>query len=398
MAPPLAGIRIIEIGQMIAVPAATYQLATQGATVIKVEDVAHGDELRHYGSHKGGISAWFISANSGKRSIAIDLRDADGKAILWKLLAEADVVVQGFRPGALARLGFGAEAVLQRHPSIVYCSSSGFGATGPYANLPVYDPVIQSLAGWAGGQANDTGPTLIRAMVADKIAALTTAQAITAGLVQRGATGQGLHIEMGMLETNIDFVWPDTMMHATLLDEDAVHRPNLAQAYRLFACQDGWISIAAGTDGQWAGLSRALARRELAEDERFKTASARAGNVGAWYDAMESAVRPFTVAEAVQRLRENDVPVAPVLDPTEVVADPQVVAQGIIREVTHPVAGRLLQPRPTAAWFGSDLELSPAPMHGEHTDEILAELSYTSEAIRALRDAGTVGRQAPAPT
>lgn len=393
MAAPLAGIQVVEIGQMIAVPAATYQLATQGASVIKVEDVVHGDELRYYGSQKGGISAWFINANSGKRSIAVDLRDPQGKAILWKLLATADVMVQGFRPGALTRLGFGAEAVLARHPNIVYCSSSGFGASGPYANLPVYDPVIQALSGWAGAQQTGQGPSLIHAMVADKIAALTTAQAITAGLVQRGKTGKGLHIEMGMLEANIDFVWPDTMMHGSLLDEDAEHRPNLAQTYRLFACQDGWISIAAGTDTQWAALCHALDRHELAADPGLKTAAARAGNFEAWYDAMESAVQPFTVAEAVRRLRDADVPAAPVLDPTQVAADAQVVAREMIREVNHPVAGRLLQPRPTAAWFGADIELSPAPMHGEHTDAILGELGYPSTDVRALRDAGTVGKR-----
>lgn len=390
MRPPLADIRVIEIGQMIAVPAATYQLATQGAQVIKVEDIHHGDELRYYGSQKGGISAWFINANSGKRSIAVDLRDPDGKAILWKLLAEADVMIQGFRPGALDRLGFGAAAVLERYPNIVYCSSSGFGATGPYANAPVYDPVIQALSGWAGAQLTSQGPSIVRAMVADKIAALTTAQAITAGLVQRGKTGAGLHIEMSMLEANIDFVWPDTMMHASLLDKDAEHRPNLSQAYRLFACQDGWVSIAAGTDTQWAALARALDREELATDSNLATTTARASNVDAWYAAMGSAVAPFTVAAAVQRLRDADVPVAPVLDPSEVATDAQVIAAKIVQEVIHPVAGRILQPRASAAWFGAHVELVPAPMHGEHTDEILTELNYDRAAIQDLRDSATV--------
>ena len=283
MSGPLSGIRIVEVGTMIAVPAATYQLATQGAEVIKVEDVTQGDELRYYGSHKGGMSAWFINANGGKRSIAVNLRAEQGKEILWRLLADADVMIQGFRPGALERLGFGSDAVRARHPNLVYCSSSGFGPEGPYADLPVYDPVIQALSGWAGAQTTDDGPSLIHAMVADKSAALTTAQALCAALVQRAATGTGLHVEMSMLEANIGFVWSDTMMHASLLDDDATHRPNLAQTYRLLRCRDGSIAVTAGTDTQWAAFGNALDRPDLVADANLATAAGRASNAWSCY-------------------------------------------------------------------------------------------------------------------
>ncbi len=378
---------------MIAVPAATYQLATQGAEVIKVEDVTQGDELRYYGSHKGGMSAWFINANGGKRSIAVNLRAEQGKEILWRLLADADVMIQGFRPGALERLGFGSDAVRARHPNLVYCSSSGFGPEGPYADLPVYDPVIQALSGWAGAQTTDDGPSLIHAMVADKIAALTTAQALCAALVQRAATGTGLHVEMSMLEANIGFVWSDTMMHASLLDDDATHRPNLAQTYRLLRCRDGSIAVTAGTDTQWAAFGNALDRPDLVADANLATAAGRASNVEAWYEAMDSAVAPFSMDEVVRRLRGADVPVAPVLDPAQVADDPQVASQNLLREIDHPVAGRVRQPRPTAAWFGGDVSPGPAPLHGEHTDELLTQLGYDDAAVSELRKAGTVGRK-----
>ncbi len=379
---------------MIAVPAATYQLATQGAEVVKVEDVTQGDELRYYGSHKGGMSAWFINANGGKRSIAVNLRAEQGKEILWRLLADADVMIQGFRPGALERLGFGSDAVRARHPNLVYCSSSGFGPEGPYADLPVYDPVIQALSGWAGAQTTDDGPSLIHAMVADKIAALTTAQALCAALVQRAATGTGLHVEMSMLEANIGFVWSDTMMHASLLDDDATHRPNLAQTYRLLRCRDGSIAVTAGTDTQWAAFGNALDRPDLVADANLATAAGRASNVEAWYEAMDSAVAPFSMDEVVRRLRGADVPVAPVLDPAQVADDPQVASQNLLREIDHPVAGRVRQPRPTAAWFGGDVSPGPAPLHGEHTDELLTQLGYDDAAVSELRNAGTVGRKA----
>tara|TARA_Y100001934_G_scaffold230298_1_gene277808 strand:+ start:283 stop:1467 length:1185 start_codon:yes stop_codon:yes gene_type:complete len=393
MSGPLSGIRIVEVGTMIAVPAATYQLATQGAEVIKVEDVTQGDELRYYGSHKGGMSAWFINANGGKRSIAVNLRAEQGKEILWRLLADADVMIQGFRPGALERLGFGSDAVRARHPNLVYCSSSGFGPEGPYADLPVYDPVIQALSGWAGAQTTDDGPSLIHAMVADKIAALTTAQALCAALVQRAATGTGLHVEMSMLEANIGFVWSDTMMHASLLDDDATHRPNLAQTYRLLRCRDGSIAVTAGTDTQWAAFGNALDRPDLVADANLATAAGRASNVEAWYEAMDSAVAPFSMDEVVRRLRGADVPVAPVLDPAQVADDPQVASQNLLREIDHPVAGRVRQPRPTAAWFGGDVSPGPAPLHGEHTDELLTQLGYDDAAVSELRKAGTVGRK-----
>ncbi len=390
MSGPLSGIRIIELATMIAVPGATHLLATQGAEVIKVEDPVRGDELRHYGSEKGGMSAWFINANSGKRSIALDLQHEDGKSVLWRLLETADVVMQGFRPGVIGRLGFDSETVRDRLPAIVYCSSSGFGPHGPYAQLPVYDPVIQALSGWAGAQRYDEGPRLVRGMVADKVAALTSAQAVTAALLQRSMTGRGLHVELSMLEANIAFNWSDVMMHASLLDADATHRPNLLSSYRLFPCRDGWVTVTAGTDAQWRAFSQALERPELAEDARFVTASARAGHVADWYEAMGEAVAAFRLQEVLDRLRTADVPVAPVLDPTEVAEDPQVLAAGLLREVDHPVAGRLRQPRPSAEIFGSSQDLIPAPTHGQHTAQVLAEIGNDEGAIGRLAADGVV--------
>lgn len=394
MAGPLAGVRIVEMGTMIAVPAATHLLATQGASVVKVENTASGDELRRYGSQKGGMSGWFANANAGKRSIALDLSQDAGKAVMWKLLEGADVFVQGFRPGVLDRLGFGADEALARNDQLVYVSSSGFGATGPYANRPVYDPVIQALAGWAGAQTLEDGsPTLIRGFVADKLAALTTAQAVTAALVSRGVQGKGQHIELSMLEANVAFNWPDVMMHATLLDDDATHLPNLLGHYQLFPTRDGWVSVTAGTDAQWQAVCLALDRPELAADERFATAAARNADFSAWYGAFGDMCRAFPSDEVLRRCLAADVPAVPVLAPDEVVANDQIVARGAVMEVDHPVVGRMRVPR-QGAHFGSDgdpLPLSPAPTHGQHTDELLAELGYEQSDIDQLRSGSVVG-------
>ncbi|MEO1061162.1 MAG: CoA transferase [Actinomycetota bacterium] len=392
MSGPMAGVRIVELGQMIAVPAATHLLATQGAEVVKVENVLGGDDLRRFGSGKGGMSGWFANANAGKRAIAVDLESSAGKAVLAGLIDRADVFVQGFRPGSVDRLGLGYDAVAERNPRLVYVSASGFGGDGPYAGRPVYDPIIQAVAGWAGGQTLDDGsPSLVRGMVADKVAAMTVAQAITAALHARSVHGEGQHVEVSMLEANLAFNWPDVMMHETVLDDDALHLPNLLGSYRLFACTDGWVSLAAGTDRQWSSLCRACDRDDLLDDERFTSPQSRAANFPAWYGLIGELAAAFARDDLIQRCVEADVPIAPVYAPGEVVNDAQVAHRGAIVERDHPLVGRYRAPRQGAA-FGRDTttEPRPAPDHGEHTDELLTELGHDAAAIAELRDSGVV--------
>ncbi len=387
---PLTGIKVVELGVMIAVPGATEILAGLGAEVIKVEDTTRGDELRNYGSSRNGMSVWFANANAGKRSIAVDLTRDDGKEILWKLLADADVLVQGFRSGVLANLGFGYEAVAEKLPNLIYCSSTGFGETGPYADLPAYDPLIQALSGWAGFQVTDGNPSLHRAMVSDKTSAVYNAQAITAALVQRGRTGKGCHIEASMLESNIMFNWPDVMMHCSLLEEDGVHLPNIFASYRLYGCSDGYVTIATGTDKQWQSFCEALEKPEYATEDRFKTAKDRNANIVDFFNATEELCSQFTVATVVERLRAADVPVAPVHSPDNVKDDPQVKARSFIEERTHPVVGKHLGAKHPASMFHEELDLSPAPMQGENTRDILTELGFDSDTVDKLVDDETV--------
>lgn len=387
---PLSDIKVIEIGVMIAVPGAAEILAGLGASVIKVEDTDRGDELRNYGSSRGGMSVWFANANAGKRSIAVDLTTSEGKEVLWKLLADADVLIQGFRPAVLANLGFDYETVSRKFPELIYCSSTGFGETGPYKDLGAYDPLIQALSGWAGFQITDGNPSLHRAMVADKTSAMYNAQAVTAALVQRGRTGKGCHIEASMLESNIMFNWPDVMMHCSLLEEDAIHLPNIFSSYRLYRCADGYVTIATGNDKQWQAFCEALERPEYATNPRFKTARDRGANMVDFFNATEELSSPFPVATVVERLRAADVPVAPVYMPEEVKNDPQVNERRFIEEREHPVVGRFLGARPPASMFHEALELSPAPMQGEHTREVLAELGYSPGDVGTLFGQGIV--------
>ncbi|MEM1232163.1 MAG: CoA transferase [Pseudomonadota bacterium] len=391
----LRGIRVIEFGTMVAAPAAAALLASYGAEVIKVEDTVTGDQLRLYGSAKGGTSGWFLTVNDGKRSIALDLKTEAGRTVARALAAQADVLIEGYRSGVMERLGLGAAALRKINPRLIYCASSGFGSTGPYADRPVYDPLIQALAGWAGAQQVDGQPSLVRGMVADKIGAWNNAQAILAALVQRGISGEGCEIETNMLDANIAFLWGDVMMHETLQDSDADHRPNLIYSYRLFRARDGWVSIAIGNDKQWAAACEALGAPERLADERFRTAAQRARALPQWYDLIDQMISTLPTSEVVARLVAADVPAASVNEPGAVFSDPQVQSTGTVREQQHPQAGCYRAPRPRAAQLGHDQTLRPAPAWGEHTTEILGELGHSSHEIEALLRSGAA-RAAPA--
>lgn len=384
MSVPLKGIRVVELGTMIAVPAASHLLASYGAEVIKVEDSGVGDGLRFYGSSKNGMSAWFMGANDGKRSVGLNLKSDGGKDVLWKLIEQADVFIEGFRDGVVDRLGFGYAEVSKRKPDIVYCQSSGFGPDGPFGGQPVFDPLIQSMTGWGVIQANNGKPQLVRNMVADKSAANRNAQSILAALVARERTGRGCEIRNTMLEANLHWVWPDGMMHCTLQDDDANHLPNILASYRVFECSDGYVSIACGTDPQWQGFCAAFGASELAVDERFASPPARSSRMGEWYDEMEVFTRQHSVDEAIARLQANDVPVAPVLAPEDVAEHEQVRVNELVQNAEHPNAGRYRRPRPPTYAMGAPLTLTPAPMHGEHSRQVLEELGYSASDIDSL--------------
>lgn len=388
---PLSSLRVLEFGTMIAAPQAAQILASYGASVIKVEDTLTGDQLRLYGSMKGNTSGWFLNVNAGKRSIALNLKDAAGVRIAKALTREADVLIEGYRDGVMERLGLGYEALRAINPALVYCSSSGFGAEGPYAGRPAYDPLIQALAGWAGSQQAQGHPSLVRGMVADKIAAANNAEAVLAALVQRAATGVGCHIRTNMLDANIAFLWGDVMMHETLQDEDALHRPNLMESYRLFKAADGWVSVAIGNDRQWREACSVLEQPQIAALEAFATAAERAQRIGDWYELIDRLVAPFSAADVVQRLVAADVPAAIVQAPERVFEDAHVRATTLVQESMHPQAGRYRHPRPRTAQFDGQPEpLCPAPAWGQQGTSILRELGLSEAEITELKEAGTV--------
>jgi crotonobetainyl-CoA:carnitine CoA-transferase CaiB-like acyl-CoA transferase len=389
---PLDGFRVIDVTQMISGPVATMTLADQGADVIKVEPPSIGDLTRALAGRRRGMSPTFAVANRNKRSIAIDLKNPRGLEILKRLIRSADVFVQNFRPGAVERMGLGELVLREIKPDLVYVSISGFGEAGPYVHKRTYDPVIQALSGLASIQADPGGrPRMIRVIVPDKVTALTAAQAITAALLARERTGKGQHVRLAMLDAVIAFHWAESMAAYTFADtRQAVMRPSNTRDL-VFETADGYITCGAISDSEWEGLCRALERPEWLDDERFTTPAGRVRYADARLELMAEVLVHRGSADWLARLDAAQVPCAPVLSREELFTDPQIAANHLIVESTHPQAGVMRQPRPAARFSETPSSLrSFAPTLGEHTDQVLMELSIPSNEIATLRESGIV--------
>ena len=383
---PLAGIRVVDLTTNMSGPMATMVLADQGADVVKVESPA-GDSIRSVGSGSPGMSAYFANNNRGKRSIALDLRSPQGREVVERLVAGADVFVQNFRPGVVERLGLGEDTLRAGNPGLVYASISGFGRTGPLADAPAYDHVVQALAGFVALQSGDGEPAMVRHGVIDKATALTLAQAVTAALFARTRTGVGSRVDVSMLDAAIAFLWPDGMMDHTVAQPE-VELPPTSRSFRVTPTADGHVVLVTLTGEQWAGLRTAILDEAPAAGG---DTSERMRGGGAVMREVRVSLATMPTAEAVARLRAADVPVAPVLALDEVADHEQVVACGTVEDFEHGVLGAVRQPRPAPLFDGLPVAFPhTAPRLSEHADEILAEAGYTADEIVALRAAGVV--------
>jgi crotonobetainyl-CoA:carnitine CoA-transferase CaiB-like acyl-CoA transferase len=387
MAGPLEGVRVLDLTTMVAGPVAAMMLGDQGADVIKVESPA-GDLMRRFAFGRNGMSASFLSCNRNKRSLAVDMKSAEGLEIVKKLIVTADVLMHNFRPGAAARLGLGEDAVRAVRPEVVYVSISGFGERGPYANQRAYDPVIQALTGLAEIQRDrDTGrPRMVRTIIADYTTALTAAQAITAALFAKQRSGVGQHVRIAMLDSMISYLWPEAMPSLTFVGDeqdpsDAEVGPDL-----IFATQDRYISAGALSDDEWAGMCRALNREDLINDPRFKTARDRAINAVERREITTAELEKWTAHEILERLLANDVPSAPVLSRFELLSDPQVKASQIFEVHESSEVGKVRQPRPAARFDRTPSMIRKlAPALGADNELILSELGYSVEQVERLK-------------
>jgi len=387
---PLHGFRIVDLTSNVAGPLGTMILGDQGADVIKVEP-PEGDSTRAGANSRGGFTASFLNNNRNKRSIVLNLKDPAALRALMRLAATADAFVQNYRPGVADRLGVGEAAIREVAPKIVYVSVSGFGEVGPYAERPVYDPLIQGFTGLATVQAgsDEARPRMLRTILPDKLTAITNSQAITAGLLARERTGEGQHVRLSMLEAVLAFLWSSDMAGQTFVGDEPARQEAASTTDLIYETADGYITAAVVTNRQWEGLTRALEQPQWLEDERFRTPALRQRNVEARLQMTQDVLIGRPSAEWLDRLTRADVPCAPVLTRSEVIRHPHVEAMGIVAEVEHPKAGRLRQARNAARCSKTPADMRrPAPALGEHTEEVLAELGYSAGEIAELRGGG----------
>jgi formyl-CoA transferase len=378
----LDGVRVLDLTQVMAGPFCTLLLADLGADVIKIEPPGSGDLSRSMGGEglrmKGADNAPFLALNRNKRSVVLDLKDAGDLKAFHTLVRAADVVVENFRPRVTERLGIDYATLSGLNPGIVYASISGFGQTGPYADRPGFDLIAQAMSGILSVTGTPGGkPVKCGVPISDLAAGLYAAVGVLAALTARERSGRGQHVETSLFEAALGLsVWEATEYWATGEVPRALgsaHRLNAP--YQAFRTADGFIVLAALTDGQWTGLCAALEREELTVDARFATNGARMAHLPALVAEIESALTLRSTAVWVERLLEAGVPAAPLQDYAQVFADPHTRARRMVEEVEHPVEGTIRTLGFPLKMSGTPLSVRrPPPLLGEHTAEILREL------------------------
>ena len=388
------GIRIVDLSIALTGPYAAALLADQGADVIKVERPGIGDIARWVGVMVNGMSSLYLVCNRGKRSIAVDLTTEDGAAIVRDLAARSDVVLQNFRPGVMDRHGLGYDDIKALNPEVVYCSLSGFGASGPYRDKSAYDTVIQAYAGLASNQADpaDGVPVFLRQTAADKVTSLYASQAITAALFARARGNGGQHVELSMMDAVVSFLWADSAANEVLLASDHTQHSSFVAGFRPFRFTDGWGIVTPTSDSDFAGMCKAF-DVEGYDDPRVSSIRERIKHrhlTEVIMDSCYATAANLTSDEAMARLNAERVPCSLVIAPADLPNDEHAAAIGLFVERDHPVVGPTRIPRHPARFSAAPAELgAPAPQLGEHTDEVLAELGLAGR-IDELRARGVV--------
>ncbi len=385
--PPLAGVRVLDLATALAAPLAAGILGEQGADVIKIEPPGDGDVLRHVGAAVGGVSGMYQMTNRAKRAATVDITTPAGLAVVLDLAAGADIVFQNFRPGVAERLGVSYAHLRAGNPDVIVVSVTGFGPTGPYADRPAYDGIIQAMSGFAALEADvGTGePHSLRHTVSDKLTALHAVQAATAALLARERGAGGQHVEVSMLEVSAAFLWTDAAGRETLLDYDGAQRSDPGAHVKPLPCADGWVYIVALTDGQYTGLCRAMS---IPPDERLATMSGRHRNRElarqTWKD-IRARLAALPVAEACESLEGEDVPHSPAVPVADLPANPQLAHRDFFIDSVHPAAGRMRQSAQPVRFSATPVARGGhAPEAGRDTDEIVDGLGgHDAAALRA---------------
>jgi formyl-CoA transferase len=391
----LAGVKVVDLTRVLAGPLATMMLGDMGADVIKVEQPGLGDIYRQTGSiYVKGESVNYLSTNRNKRSITVDLGTDGGRAIVTELVRDADVLVENFRPGVMDRLGIGYEHLRELNPRLVYCSVSGFGSTGPDRDRTAVDPIIQaesgvmSLTGEIGGD-----PVRVGTAVGDIYGAMLAVQGVLLALLARGGSGEGQKVEVALLDAAIFGLIPregEYFATGEVFPRMGTTHPQVVP-FGVFQASDAPLFIAAFHDGLWRKLCEGLDRPDIAEDDRFRTGRDRVEHRDQLTAIISPLVAERSSADLLETLVGLGVPVAPINDIADVFRSPQVIHNQMVVEMEHPIAGpiRMLNNPVRMSVNRAEMRLPP-PTLGQHTDEVLGELSYDAAAIARFREEGAV--------
>lgn len=395
MTQALKNIRILDLSRVLAGPYCTMTLADYGAEVIKIEEPGRGDGTRQWGPPwVGDQSAYFLSVNRNKKSVTLNLKTKQGQRIIRQLATQADVLIENFKVGTMAKLGLDYDTLAPDCPQLIYCSISGYGQTGPYKNQPGYDFMIQaqgglmSITGPADGEPHKVGVAIV-----DITTGLFAAQAILAALHHRTHTAEGQFIDVALLDTQI--AWLANVAHNYLATAETPARygnahPNIVP-YQTFPTADGHLALAVGTDTQFQKLCHLLARPDLAQNPHYQQNASRVAHRQPLIDELTAEFQHKPTAHWLTLLHEANIPAGPINDIPTILNDPQVQHRQMVQQHPHPTAGEVSLLGPVAKLSRTPPKITTAPPTlGQHTAEILATLGYTPAEITQLRQDGII--------
>lgn len=391
----LSDLVVLDLTRILSGPFATMTLADLGADVIKIEQPGQGDDTRQWGPpFQGEEAAYFLSVNRNKRSLAVDLKSAEGLAAVRKLALTADVLVENFRPGTAARLGLGYEELSARNPGLVYASISGYGQTGPDAHRPGYDAIAQARSGIMSVTGEAAGPPVrVGVSSADLTAGMWATIGILAALHEKGRTGLGQWVDISLLDGSVSwltYVSSGYFASGNIPQRYGSAHPTIVP-YQAFETADGFAMVAVGNDGLWRRFAQAVGRADLATDPLFAGNPDRVAHRGALLPLIEGIMLTRTTEEWVAVLDAAGVPVGPIQTVDQALADPQILARGMVATVQHPTEGELNMVNCPIKLSRTPATVRTAPpLLGQHTDGILASLGLTGDRISSLRKAGAI--------
>jgi crotonobetainyl-CoA:carnitine CoA-transferase CaiB-like acyl-CoA transferase len=389
---PLEGYRILDLSTVLFGPYASQILGDWGADVIKIERL-EGDGWRSAGQFRHrGMSGQFMAVNRNKRSLALDLKHPDGKAVLQRLVRTADVLVSNIRPAGLARLGFSYEDCRALKPDLIYASATGFGQDGPWRARPAYDEIIQAASGFASALGTEDEPAFVPSLVADKLCGMALSSAVSAALLYRERTGEGQQVEVPMLETLAAFNSIEMLGGRAFSPPIGPARYKRVQERRPVRTKDGWMTMLPYSSDNWCAFYEAVGHPECIEEFAVRDKVERARNIDRIYDKMSEIGLQRTTAEWEALLLDIDVPHTAFAVLEEVTEQPHLKAVGLFEELDHPTEGKIVQARPATRFSASPAGIHKLPPRlGEHTCEVLREAGFSDDEIDAMLKANAIG-------